>query len=153
RGSPAGVHVSDGKAVSPNDWIHIQLQNGLATDTTAQYGFFEDPDGSVWIAGEEGVSHLQPDPAWFENPRDAAAPRITRLEADGKDYWRSEAMPKSLEQTPRHLRIEVGSLQAPPFRDYPFRSRFPPAVPDWRLSRDGVLEFRDLPPNAYQLEI
>jgi hypothetical protein len=153
RGSPAGVHVSDGKAVSPNDWIHIQLQNGLATDTTGQYGFFEDPDGSVWIAGEEGVSHLQPDPAWFENPRDAAAPRITRLEADGKAYWRNEAMPKSLEQTPRHLRIEVGSLQAPPFRDYPFRYRLPPALPDWRLSRDGVLEFRNLPPNTYRLEV
>jgi ligand-binding sensor domain-containing protein len=153
RGSPEGVHVSDGKRLSPNDWIHIQLQNGLATDTTGQYGFLEDPDGSIWIAGEEGVSHIQPDPSWFDAPKKAHPPRITRLEADGKSFWRIEALPKSLEQTPRFLRIEVGSVDAPPFRDYPFRYRLLPAIPDWRLSRDGALEFRSLPSNSYQLEV
>jgi ligand-binding sensor domain-containing protein len=153
RGSTEGVHISDGRHFAPNDWIHIQLKNGLASDHSSRPSFSEESDGSVWICGEEGVSHLKPDPAWFENPLHAAAPRITRLEADGKAFWRGDAMPKALEQTPRLLRIEVGSLDAPPFRDYPFRYRMPPAVPDWRLSRDGVLEFRNLSSNSYLLEV
>ena len=85
RGSPEGVHISDGRSVAPEDWIHIHPQNGLATGATDQYGFFEDADASVWIAGEEGVSHLQPDKSWFDAPHHAPAPRITRLEADGRD--------------------------------------------------------------------
>jgi ligand-binding sensor domain-containing protein len=153
RGSTEGVHISDGRHFAPNDWIHIHLRNGLASDHSSRPSFFEDGDGSVWICGEEGVSHLRPDPAWFENPRNAAPPRITRLEADGKEFWRVGAIPESLEQTPRVLRMEAGSLDASPFRDNPFRYRLPPAIPDWRPSPDGDLEFRGLPPNKYVLEV
>src|SRR4029453_3476718 len=123
------------------------------TDTTDQYGFFEDTDGSVWIAGEEGVAHIKPDSSWFDAPREAPPPRNTRLEADGRLYLREAAIPNALPTNTNLLRIEVGSLDTPQFRDYPFRYRLKPLITDWKLSRDGVLEFRRLPENSYTLEV
>lgn len=150
RGAPDGVHISDGIHVEPNDWIHISLQNGLATASTDQYGFFEDRNGGVWIAGEDGISHLKPDPAWFDGPRDVPPPRITRVEIDGHEApVGTAALPPAKES----LRIEVGSLDAPAFRDYPFRYRLKPLFTDWRLSRDGTFQFRQLPPDAYTLQV
>jgi ligand-binding sensor domain-containing protein len=153
RGSPEGVHVSEGQRVAPEDWIHIQLQSGLATDTTDQYGFFEDTDGSVWIAGEEGISHIQPGASWFDAPGKAPSPRVTRLEAGDRVYLHAAAMPNALPANTNLLRIEVGSLDTPEFQDYPFRYRLKPLFSDWKSSRDGSLEFHRLPENNYTLEV
>ncbi|HUS06039.1 MAG TPA: protein kinase [Bryobacteraceae bacterium] len=150
RGSADGVHISDGIHMEPNDWIHISLQNGLATASTDQYGFLEDREGGVWIAGEDGISHLQPDGAWFESPRNASPPRITRIAVDGLETAIGSA---PLLAATDNLRIEVGSLEAPAFRDYPFRYRLRPLFTDWRLSRDGTLQFPRLRPDAYTLEV
>jgi ligand-binding sensor domain-containing protein len=147
RGSPEGVHVSDGRHVAPNDWIHIGMKNGLATDSTGQYGFFEDSDGSVWIAGEEGIAHIQPDPSWFDAPHGAPGPQVSLIEADGRVLPLAAPIPQG-----KLLRIEVGSLHAPAFRDYPFRYRLQPLFSDWRLSRDGTLEFANLGTGDYLLE-
>jgi len=48
---------------------------------------------------------------------------------------------------------DVGSLDTPAFRDEPFRYRLKPLLNDWKLSRDGSLEFDRLPENAYTLEV
>jgi len=153
RGATGGVYVSNGRDVAPNDWLHITAQNGLAAESTHPYGFFEDTDGTVWIAGEQGITHLKPGPAWFDAPHNAPAPRITRVEADGKVFLSPGAIPDAIETRPRLLRIEVGTLDGPPFREYPLRYRLPPSMPEWQLSRDGALEFQNLPANVYRLEV
>jgi hypothetical protein len=64
RGSTEGVHVLEGgDGTDPDRWLHIGRREGLSVDNTGQYGFFEDKDGSVWIAGAEGLSHVRPRPA------------------------------------------------------------------------------------------
>jgi ligand-binding sensor domain-containing protein len=153
RGAPDGVHVSDGVHVGPNDWLHISAQNGLATESTDQYGFFADTDGTVWIAGEDGVSHLNPEAWWFQAPAAPSAPRITRVEADGREQGSLWRTPQILPQVKDSLRIEVGTLEAPPFRDYPFRYRLRPLFDNWRLSHDGTLDFQGLAPDSYTLEV
>jgi ligand-binding sensor domain-containing protein len=153
RGSPEGVHISDGRHVAPNDWIHLHLENGLATNETDQYGFFEDSDGTVWIAGEEGVSHLRPDTSWFDAPRTAPAPQVTRVEVDGREVLFPEPLPAALPRATKILRIDVGTLHASPFRDQPLRYRLLPLSKDWQFSRDGTFEFRNLRENAYSLEV
>jgi ligand-binding sensor domain-containing protein len=153
RGATDGVYVSNGRDVAPNDWLHITMQNGLATESTHPYGFFAEADGSIWINGGQGITHLKPDLAWFDAPHNALPPRITMLEADGRVFMRGDAMPEAIEPRPRLLRIEVGSLDAPPFRDYPFRYRLLPSMPNWQLSRDGTLEFQNLPASPYRLEV
>jgi ligand-binding sensor domain-containing protein len=101
RGSPEGVHISDGRRFGPDDWIHIHLGNGLASGQTDQYGFFEDEDSSVWIAGADGVSHLRPNPSWFDNPASFPAPRLTRIEADGREFLFPTALPSELPERRR----------------------------------------------------
>lgn len=137
RGAPDGVHVSDGVHFRPHEWLHIGLRNGLATDPTDQYGFFEDRDGTVWISGEDGVSHINPDPSWFRAPQFVPPPGVTRIETHG----------------PGSVRVAVGSLYSPPFRDYPFRYRLQPLSADWQVSRDGMLQFDNLEPGTYTLEV
>jgi hypothetical protein len=151
RGSAEGVHISDGRRFEPNDWIHLHPGNGLASQEHNQYAFFEDTDHSVWIAGEDGLSHFRPDASWFDAPR-AAPPQVTRVEADGRVFLFPDSMPPALPEDTKVLRIDVGALQASPFRDYPLRYRLLPLTKDWQLSHDGTLEFRNLPENAYTLE-
>jgi hypothetical protein len=153
RGTTDGVYVSDGRNVSPQDWLHIHFDTGLASESAHPFGFFEDDGGSVWISGEQGVTHLNPEPSWFEAPRSGRVPRVTRLEADGQVFLEPEQAGANLNSAPRTLRIDVGSLDAPSFRDYPFRYRLLPAFSDWRASADGTLVFRNLPADAYTLEV
>jgi ligand-binding sensor domain-containing protein len=153
RGTPNGVYVSDGRHVMPNDWIHIHPENGLATNDNTLYGFFEDADGSIWIAGEEGLSHFSPSASWFDAPSAAPPPQITRVEADGRVFLFPTPEPTALPAATTILRIDVGTLHAPQFRDYPLCYRLLPVSKDWQLSRDGTLEFRNLPEKAYTLEI
>jgi ligand-binding sensor domain-containing protein len=153
RGSGEGVHISDGQHVAADDWLHIDLGNGLSSNESGQYGFFEDADGSIWINGDEGVSHLRPDTAWFEAPHTSAAPRVTRIDADGRVFLFPEAPPHELPSATKVLRIDVGTLHASSFRDAPLRYRLLPLSSDWQLSQDGTLEFRNLKDQAYTLEL
>jgi len=150
RGTDQGVYVSDGQHVAPNDWLHIHLANGLAANEMGQYGFFEDSDHSVWVTGDEGVSRLLPDPRWFHAPP-AAPPRITRIDADGRLFLYPEPLPTSLPSPTKVLRVDAGSLNAPPFRAYPLRYRFSSTA--WQISRDGSLEFHNLSDGDYSLQI
>lgn len=153
RGASGGIYISDGRHFAPADWIHLNTGNGLATDDNNQYGFFEDSDGSVWIAGEQGVSHIRPDPSWFSAPRGAPAPQITRIEADGQEYLLPLQPLGPLPSDTKILRIEAGSLHSAPFRDYRLRYRLLPVSKEWQLSGDGTFEFRNLRRNAYTLEV
>jgi ligand-binding sensor domain-containing protein len=151
RGTPNGVYISDGTHIGPDDWIHLGLDSGLAVNETDNYGFFEDVDHTVWIAGAEGATHFKPESWWFGAPANAAPPRITRVEADGQQL--AFEAPGVLPAGIKLLQIEVGGMDAPPFRDAPLRYRLLPVSKDWRLSRDGTLEFRDLAAKAYTLEV
>ncbi len=52
-GTTLGASVFDGRR-----WVSIDTSSGLIGDDVNQGGLREDPDGSVWIATAEGVSHL-----------------------------------------------------------------------------------------------
>jgi ligand-binding sensor domain-containing protein len=152
RGSPEGVHISDGSRVEPDDWINIGLSNGLATDQTDQYGFFEDSDGAVWIAGAEGVSRLQPNEAWFQAPLSVPPPRVTRLEADGREFQFPSAIPNELPAGTTNVRLDFGGLHAPWFRKRPLRYRLLPVAPEWQFSKDGTVKFAELRGQSYAFE-
>jgi ligand-binding sensor domain-containing protein len=153
RGSTEGIYVSDGTNTAPNDWLHIDLQSGLAAQSVGGYGLYEDKDGSMWISGDQGVTRIRPESSWFQAPSSGPAPQITRVEADGRVFLRSADISRALASLPRTLRIDIGSLQAPQLRKHAFRYRLKPAFADWRLSDNGTLAFRDLPKGSYTLEV
>ncbi len=151
RGSPDGVFVSDGVHVAPNDWLHLNMSNGLASNETSLYGFYEDPQNNVWISGDEGLTRLHPDPAWFAVSA-KSPPRISRIEADGRVYLYPATIPAQLPSGTKDVKIEIGTLQAPSMRQSPLRYRVKPLSDDWSLSRDGVIELHDLTSRAYTVE-
>jgi ligand-binding sensor domain-containing protein len=150
RGSPEGVHISDGVHLQPNDWLHLTLANGLATRSTDQFGFFEDTDGSVWITGEDGVTHIAPDPSWFQPGKNRRPPSLSRIEIDGSEIPVEQA--KALSPVKQSLRIDLGTLDASHLRDFPIRYRFRPRFEDWRFSRDGTIELEGVDDGSYTLE-
>jgi predicted Ser/Thr protein kinase len=147
-----GVYVSDGRHIAPNDWLHIDVGNGLAANELGQYGFFQDSDGAVWITGDEGVTRLRPAPAWID-AASTAPPRVTRVDADGRVFLYPEPLPASLPAPTKVLRIDAGTLNASPFRTQPLRYRFQPGSNAWQLSHDGSFEFHNLSDGDYSLEI
>ena len=152
RGTPSGVYVSDGTHFAEEDWLHLHMGNGLAADELDQYGFFEDTDGSIWIAGEEGVTHVRPDASWFEAPRDASPPRVTGVEADGQSLLHLAGPPRELPRNLKTLRIELGTLSASRFRDFPLRWRLLPSK-DWHASSNATFEFRNPVNGEHSLEV
>lgn len=134
RGTPDGVHVSDGVHVDRNDWLHLSSLNGLATGSTDQYGFFEDTDGTIWISGEDGVSHLTPGENWFAAPK--LPLRVSRFE------WTGDS-----------LRVDAGNIGTSSFRPFALRYRLLPISQEWQLSQDGSLRFNNLSPDSYTLEV
>ena len=152
RGAIDGVYVSNGRDVAPNDWLHFGTRNGLAAESTYMYGFLEDRDGSVWISGEGGLSHLHPDKSWFDAPS-SSRPNIDWVEADGVAFRQLDAAASVLAGKPGLVRIEAGSLDAPAFRVSPLRYRLLPSMADWKLSSDGTMEFRNLAVGEHRLEL
>jgi ligand-binding sensor domain-containing protein len=153
RGSTQGIHVADGTHFAPEDWIHIPMGKGLAANETEIYGFFEDGDGSVWISGDEGLTHLRPDPSWFRAPSRVSAPTITQMEADGQVFLFPVPLPQVLPLNLKTLRVEVGALTGPEFRDAPIRYRLLPDDEAWKVSSDGTLDFLDLSEKVHTLEL
>jgi hypothetical protein len=151
RGTRDGVYVTDRQDPKPEDWLHLSTANGLSVANTEPYGFLEDGD-AIWIAGIEGVTRVEPSGSWFAAPQ-GPAPWITRMQADGKEFFGPDALPESLPASTKSLVIEIGSLETPSFRDQPFRYRLTPGMADWTFSNDGTLRFQNLRAGAHRLEV
>jgi PAS domain S-box-containing protein len=54
-GTHRGIDLFDGA-----DWRHLDFQSGLAGADTVQNAFHVDPDGSVWIGTNSGLSQYRP---------------------------------------------------------------------------------------------
>ena len=123
RGTTDGVRVCDGVHLGPQDWLRLDASNGFASGEADINGFFEDEDHSVWLSGDQGVTHIHPDSSWFGSPPGAPEASV-------------------IERTRNILRVEMASMASPHFRDAPWRYRTS-STEEWRYSRDGVIEVRD----------
>src|SRR5262249_27519147 len=134
RGTTGGVYVADGVHLRPADWLHIDAASGLAADTTDVYGFFEDTDHSIWICGEEGVTHLKPNPSWFA-PH--AKPKIAAVWRDGL-LVPVDALRSGLSHA-QEIRIDIDRSQtaawAGPFMRYRLHHEDP-----WKDVEGGAIE-------------
>ncbi|MFN0102594.1 MAG: protein kinase domain-containing protein [Bryobacteraceae bacterium] len=135
RGTETGVYVSNGTDLDPDDWLHFETPGEVM-----QYGFFEDTDGSIWIASEKGITHVRPTTAWFA--RAPGAPRIA-----GND------LPAAFDPPPRNLQIRIAGVNRSGLLRDPIRYRLTPGPDQWRTARNGRVDIADPPPGNYRLEI
>lgn len=151
RGTDAGAFVLAGDADEPWRWLHLSKENGLCGQLLDDYGFFEDTDRSVWLSGEDGVTHVRPDIQWFSERR--PAPLLTRLVADGV-----ESFPAGVTgplRAKESLTVDVGSAHISEFSDTPFVYRLArqDATPGPYLPTNGTLRFDSMPRGEYTLSV
>ncbi|MEZ5355623.1 MAG: protein kinase [Bryobacteraceae bacterium] len=143
RGSSDGVHLSNGVDLAPEDWLFLD-----AGGETAQYGYFEDRDGSIWISGSQAVLHLRPTAGWFADR--PGGPVLTNIVVNKQ---RLDRLPDAWDQPLRHLQLEFSRLTAAPFRQDLIRYRLMPRFSDWRVAPDGRIAIDDLANGDYRLEV
>ena len=135
RGSTDGVYVSDGKRIDPEDWVHLTFGDRVNASYANMYGFYEQPDGAIWIGTQTGIVRVHPRDDWFV----AAPPKLGQI------------------TLPRHVRedleIHLSRPQLPPFQSRLFRYRLAPADSEWRFSSDGTLRYAKLAPGEYRLQL
>lgn len=141
RGTEEGVYISDGRATDPLDWIFLQTRG-----ESRIYGFHEDPDGSVWIAAVNGVTHVRPGANWFR--RHATPPSPPLVLADGREWIGGAALPEA----PHRLRFEFATRGLGHFNGS-VQYRLLGRHSDWRWAPAAEFEYPDVAPGRYRLEV
>ncbi|MDX2269424.1 MAG: protein kinase [Bryobacter sp.] len=139
RGTEAGVWVADGEHLAARDWLRVE-EIGEA----AQYGFFEDRQGAVWLAGAQGVVRLQPQKSWFLPEKEP--PRLSRIWQAGREV---ERMPDE----GRQLRLEFARPRNWRLWPHALEYRIAPLEEGWREAQEGVVQVDLASGQAYEVQV
>ncbi len=140
-GTALGVSVNDGKR-----WVSVDSDGGLLSDDVNEGGIREDPDGSVWIATTQGVSHLV-DPGWLFTDRPIQT--VVTAAALGKRPIEAGVMPYSDEA----LSLQFGSPSHGAERSFKFRYQLSGVDADWAESPTGQVRYPFVPPGHHTLTV
>ncbi len=140
-GTALGVSVNDGKR-----WVSVDSDGGLLSDDVNEGGIREDPDGSVWIATTQGVSHLV-DPEWLFNDRPIQT--VVTAATLGTHTVEAGLMPYSEEA----LSLQFGSPSHGAERSFKFRYQLSGVDADWAESPTGQVRYPFVPPGHHELTV
>lgn len=131
-------YVSDGRNRGKDGWVALGPAEGFAAQPANQQGFYEDPDGSVWLASGDTLAHFTPPSDLFTAK---LAPTLFLAGAPGSEVPEGRA-----------VRFEFGSLY------YQFRSQLRyrywlHSNEGWTISSESSTDFRDLAPVDYEFEL
>ncbi len=140
-GTALGVSVNDGKR-----WVSVDSDGGLLSDDVDQGGMREDPDGSLWIATSQGVSHLV-DPEWLFTDRPIQT--VVTAATLGTHPVESGVMPYSDEA----LILQFGSPSHGAERSFKFRYQLSGVDADWADSPTGLVRYPFVPPGSHTLTV
>lgn len=143
-GTERGVDVWDGSR-----WGHYDMRDGLAWDDCNLGAFAEDPDGAVWIGTGGGLSRFKP----LSRPASDAPIKVvfTRLAIGQKDV--SGLRNPAFGNRANSLVARYSALNAIRDNEVIFRYRLQGATSSWTETAQRELQFANLAPGAYQLEI
>jgi len=143
-GTEQGVDVWDGA-----HWSHYGMGDGLAWNDCNLNAFAEEPDGTVWIGTSGGLSRFKPRPR--EGPEVPLEAVFTRLIMGQKDVTgQSNASPGIHANS---LVAHYSALNASRENSVLFRYRLEGANPAWTETTQRELQFAQLAPGSYRLEI
>ncbi len=125
------------------------MNDGLAWDDCNLNGFAAQADGTVWIGTSGGLSRFKPLP----HPSPEMPPEVvfTRLAMGNRDV--SELRNPSFAVRPNSLVARYSALNAPRENEVVFRYRLEGANSAWTETAQRELQFANLAPGTYRLEI
>jgi len=143
-GTERGVDVWDGAR-----WSHYDTNDGLAWDDCNLNAFAEEADGTVWIGTGGGLSRFKPHPR--QAPDAPPAVVFTRLSIGQSDV--SGLRNPSFGIHAGSLVARYSALNASRQNEVIFRYRLGGATGNWTETAQRELQFANLAPGAYRLQI
>jgi diguanylate cyclase (GGDEF)-like protein len=143
-GTDQGVRVWDGE-----HWNQYDHDDGLIWDDCDVQGFAAEPDGSVWIGTSGGLARYLVSPM----TRQVRSPTVvfTRLILGKHEVQRDSDI--STDYASNSLVARYSALVFAREHSVIYRYRLQPVQNEWRQTRQPELQFPQLPPNNYRLEI
>jgi diguanylate cyclase (GGDEF)-like protein len=143
-GTERGVDVWDGSR-----WSHYDTSDGLAWDDCNLNAFAAEADGTVWIGTSGGLSRFTPRPRRaVEIPPNVVFTRLLLGQADVSGRRDSSVGTHSNALTARY-----SVLNAARENSAVFRYRLTPSKSAWTETTRREIEFAELAPHAYRLEV
>jgi len=143
-GTQHGVDVWDGVR-----WTHYDMNDGLVWDDCDTNGFAQGTDGTIWIGTSGGLSRFTPRPnSSATTPLEVV---ITRLSVGKNDF--SGLRNPSFDSRASSLIARFSALNASRQNSVVFRYRLGGAASNWTETAQRELQFANLAPGAYRLEI
>ncbi len=143
-GTEQGVDVWDGAR-----WSHYGMGDGLAWNDCNLNAFAEEPDGTVWIGTSGGLSRFKPRPR--EGPEVPLEAVITRLIMGQRDVTGESNASSGIHAN--SLVVHYSALNASQENSVLFRYRLEGANSAWTETTQRELQFAQLAPGDYRLEI
>lgn len=143
-GTQHGVDVWDGIR-----WTHYDMNDGMVWDDCDTNGFAQDKDGAVWIGTSGGLSRFEP--LRHHAPVAPLAVVFTAL-VNGKTDVSGLRNP-SFGSHADSLIARYSALNASSQNEVVFRYRLDGATPYWTETTQRELQFANLAPGAYGLQI
>jgi len=143
-GTEHGVDRWDGAR-----WSHYDMNDGLAWDDCNLNAFVEDPDGAFWIGTSAGLSHFRPLPR--QAPDAPLEVVFTGLSIGKMDV--SSLRNPSFGSQSNSLVAGYSALNASRQNEVIFRYRLGGPGSSWTETTQRQLQFANLAPGAYRLEI
>ncbi|MFZ6845264.1 ligand-binding sensor domain-containing diguanylate cyclase [Undibacterium sp. RuTC16W] len=142
-GTDAGIAVWNKK-----QWRTFNQNHGLVWNDINGHAFYEDTDGSMWIATSNGMSHLrQPERLFLSQQLNVL---IENASQDGKSY--STNQPLHLAWSREPLQLTLASLSFQNRAALKFHYRLAGLEKNWSESFSADIRYTALPPGRYQLE-
>ncbi len=143
-GTERGVDIWDGAR-----WSHYDTSDGLAADDCNLNAFAAEPDGTVWIGTSAGLSRYKPLPR--HAPDAPLVVVFTRLAIGNTDI--SGLRNPSFGIHANSLVARYSALNTQRENGVIFRYRLVGATTNWTETAQRELQFANLAPGKYQLEI
>ena len=140
-GTDRGVSVFDGRR-----WVSADSSLGLVWDDLSESGIHEDPDGSIWMGTDFGLSHLLDPPSLFE-PRPMRI-AISQALLGGKTLATGR---HAYDTSP--LLLLFGTLNYATESSIVFRYNLSDVDRGWAESASGTTRYPSVPPGRHVLTV